>query len=437
MSKSLLHSTDPELYEILENENKRQEEGIELIASENYTSQSVLECLGSIFTNKYSEGLPGKRYYGGNEYIDQLENLCISRALKAFNLDPEKWSCNVQPYSGSVANLAVYFSILEPGDKIMGLELASGGHLTHGFFTEKKKVTASSKYYQSFPYKVNEYGYIDYVELERISDEVKPKLIICGTSAYSRDIEYDTFKRIADKNNSILMADISHISGFVATGEMNNPFEYCDIVTTTTHKTLRGPRSAIIFCKKEYETIINNGVFPGLQGGPHQHQIAGVACQLKEVMTPEFKKYIQTVRDNARIMCEEFSLKRYKIVTGGTDNHLFLLDLKNKGINGSKAEKVLEFVNIYVNKNTVPGDKSAFNPSGIRIGTPAITTIGVKPKDISFIVFCIDNALEIAKEITDKYKPETLVNFMEYVKDDNRLNDLKILVKNFIKNFKL
>ena len=437
-----LKEQDPELFNILENETIRQKEGIELIASENYTSQAVLECLGSIFTNKYSEGLPGKRYYGGNEYIDQLEKLCISRALQAFNLNDEEWGCNVQPYSGSIANLAVYFSILKPNDKIMGLELASGGHLTHGFFTKNKidntikKLTASSKYYESYPYIVDKNGFIDYDKLEIQTDEVKPNLIICGASAYSRDFDYERFRKIANKHNSYLMADISHISGFVATGEMKSPFNYCDIVTTTTHKTLRGPRSAIIFFKKSLENKINDGVFPGLQGGPHQHQIAGVACQLKEVMTPKFKEYIKQVKENAQLMSKFFINRGYEVITGGTDNHLFLLNLNNKGISGARTEKILENVGIYVNKNTVPGDKSALNPSGIRIGTPAITTLGISYNDIKSIVILIDNTITIGAEIIEKYKPETINIFLNYVNLDERIINIRNQVKKLMKNYK-
>ena len=433
-----LKQQDPELYKILENETTRQREGIELIASENYTSQAVLECLGSIFTNKYSEGLPGKRYYGGNQYIDELERLCISRALEAFNLDKNEWGCNVQPYSGSVANLAVYFSLLKPGDKIMGLELASGGHLTHGFFTRnkldnsEKKITASSKYYESHPYTVDSNGFIDYDKLEKQALEVKPNLIICGASAYSRDFDYRRFRNIADQNNSYLMADIAHISGLVATCEMKSPFEYCDIVTTTTHKTLRGPRSAIIFFRKSFEQIINDGVFPGLQGGPHQNQIAGVACQLKEVMTPEFKYYIQKVKLNAKIMCESFIQKDYNVVTGGTDNHLFLLNLKNKGISGARAEKILEYVGIYVNKNTVPGDTSALNPSGIRIGTSAITSLNMSCTDVRFIVEYIHKVLTEGVNIIKNNEPKNMEEFMEHVKKNELINHIKTSVKNFM-----
>ena len=433
-----LKQEDPELYSILEKETLRQKEGIELIASENYTSEAVLECLGSIFTNKYSEGLPGRRYYGGNQYIDELENLCISRALKVFKLDNKEWGCNVQPYSGSVANLAVYFSILKPGNKIMGLELASGGHLTHGFFTKnkldntEKKITASSKYYESHPYTVDKNGFIDYDKLEQQADEVKPNLIICGASAYSRDFEYERFRKIADKHSSYLMADIAHISGLVATGEMKSPFEFCDVVTTTTHKTLRGPRSAIIFFKKSLEQIINDGVFPGLQGGPHQNQIAGVACQLNEVTTHEFKDYIKCVKSNAKTMCEAFIEKGYDIVTGGTDNHLFLVNLKNKGISGARAEKILEYVGIYVNKNTVPGDTSALNPSGIRIGTSAITTLKITNTDSRVIVDYIENVLNQGIDIIKTHKPENIAQFMEHVKNNKTLEQIKIDVKNFM-----
>ncbi len=377
-----LKEADSELYQLIKLETQRQKDGIELIASENFTSQAVLDCLGSILTNKYSEGLPGKRYYGGNQYIDQIEILCQQRALKAFHLEADKWGVNVQPYSGSVANMAVYLGILKPHDRIMGLDLPSGGHLTHGFKTAKRKVSASSVYYESFPYTVTTEGLIDYDRLEALADEVKPQLIICGASAYSRDFDYERFKKIADKHGAYLMADIAHISGFVATQLMKNPFDYCDVVTTTTHKTLRGPRAALIFFKKALERQINEAVFPGLQGGPHQNQIAAVATQLKEVQTPEFKEYMEQVRKNARALANELKALDYKIVTGGTDNHLFLVDLRNKGISGAEAEKKLEQVGISVNKNTIPGDKSALYPSGIRIGLAAVTTKGYKESDM-------------------------------------------------------
>jgi glycine hydroxymethyltransferase len=380
-----LKDADPELFALIEKERERQEHDIELIASENFTSQAVLDCLGSCLTNKYSEGLPGKRYYGGNQYIDQIETLCQQRALKAFGLDAAVWGVNVQPYSGSVANMAVYLGLLNPHDRIMGLDLPSGGHLTHGFMTAKRRVSGTSVFYESVPYKVGLDGLIDYDGMEVLADAVRPRLIICGASAYSRDFDYERFRKVADKHGAYLMADIAHISGFVATGLMKSPFDYCDVVTTTTHKTLRGPRAGMIFFKKSLERQINDAVFPGLQGGPHQNQIAAVATQLKEVATPEFREYMEQVRKNARALCSALEEKGFNIVTGGTDNHLFLVDLRNKGISGAEAERRLEAAGISVNKNTIPGDKSALNPSGIRIGVPAVTTKGMKEDDMKEI----------------------------------------------------
>ena len=286
-----LKNSDNQLYELILQEKLRQKSGLELIASENFTSKSVMECLGSVLTNKYSEGLPGARYYGGNEIIDKIENLCIKRALETYKLSPEEWGVNVQPYSGSVANMAAYLGVLQPHDRIMGLDLPSGGHLTHGYYTAKKKISATSIIFESFGYRVKNDGYIDYDELDEIAKRFKPKMIICGASAYPRDLDYKRFREIADSCGAFLLCDMAHISGLVATGEMNNPFELCDFVTTTTHKTLRGPRSGIIFYRNQYKNDINFSVFPGLQGGPHEHQIAGVATQLLEAQTPEFKDY--------------------------------------------------------------------------------------------------------------------------------------------------
>jgi glycine hydroxymethyltransferase len=430
-----LKDADYELFELIGKEKERQKYGIELIASENFTSQAVLDCLGSILTNKYAEGLPGKRYYGGNEVVDKIENLCIERALKAYGLDPNIWGCNVQPYSGSVANLAVYLGLLKPHDRIMGLDLPSGGHLTHGFMTVKKRISGTSVYYESIPYRVNEDGWIDYDGLEKLAEVVKPKLIICGASAYSRDFDYERFNKIAKKNESYLMADIAHISGFVATGEMKSPFEYCDIVTTTTHKSLRGPRAGIIFFKKEFEQQINEAVFPGLQGGPHENQIAAVATQLREVQTPEFKEYIKHVRSNAQRLASELQSYGFNIITGGTDNHLMLVDLRNKGISGGKTEKILDYVGITVNKNTIPGDSSALNPSGIRIGTPAITTRGFKDEDMVFLAYIINKVIDIGFKIQNENKPKTIKEFSQFFEKYTELKLIESEIKTRMSNY--
>jgi glycine hydroxymethyltransferase len=427
-----LKDFDPELHQLIDEEKERQKCGIELIASENFTSQSVLDCLGSILTNKYSEGLPGKRYYGGNEVIDKIENLCIKRALEAYGLNPKEWGCNVQPYSGSVANLAVYLGLLKPHDRIMGLDLPSGGHLTHGFMTAKKRVSGTSVYYESIPYKVNNEGIIDYEGMEKLADIVKPKLIICGASAYSRDFEYDIFHKVAKTHEAYLMADIAHISGFVATKEMKSPFEYCDIVTTTTHKSLRGPRAGIIFYRKELEQQINEAVFPGLQGGPHENQIAAIATQLKEVNTEEFKEYIIQVRKNAQTLAKALEHFEFKIVTGGTENHLFLIDLRNKGITGGKMEKILEYVDISVNKNTIPGDLSALNPNGIRIGTPAITTRGLKEDDMLYIAEIINRITKIAIKIQNEKGAKTIKEFSEYFKEYAELDEIRKEINDYM-----
>jgi glycine hydroxymethyltransferase len=430
-----LKTVDPELAELISAEKHRQQFGIELIASENFTSQAVLDCLGSVLTNKYSEGLPGKRYYGGNEVIDKIENLCIERALKAYGLDPKIWGCNVQPYSGSVANLAVYLGLLKPHDRIMGLDLPSGGHLTHGFMTAKKRISGTSVYYESIPYRVDESGWIDYNGMEKLADIVKPRLIICGASAYSRDFNYAHFHSVAKKHDAYLMADIAHISGFVATGEMASPFEYCDIVTTTTHKSLRGPRAGIIFFRRELEQQINEAVFPGLQGGPHENQIAAVATQLREVQTPEFKEYIKDVHRNAFRLARELSNLDFKIVTGGTDNHLMLVDLRNKGLTGGRAEKILENVNISVNKNTIPGDVSALNPNGIRIGTPAITTRGLKETDMIYLANIINRVVNIGIKIQTENQIKTIKEFAEYFPKYPELRNIQQEVEKWMSGF--
>ena len=404
MNTSLYESNDHELYAYINAEKERQRGSLELIASENFTSAGVIECLGSCLTNKYAEGLPGKRYYGGNEVVDKIETLCINRALNAFKLSPEEWAVNVQPYSGSTANMAVYFGLLQPHDRIMGLDLPSGGHLTHGFYTAKKKVSATSVYYESIPYQVGDNGRIDYDGLEKMVAIVKPKLIICGYSAYSFDLDYERFRRIADSVGAYLMCDMAHFSGFVVTGLLKNPFKWCDVVTSTTHKTLRGPRSGMIFCKKGLEQRINEAVFPGLQGGPHIHQIAGLAHQLLEVQGEDFYRYMCQVRANASQLATELGKLGHYVVGGGTENHMLLMNVKDIGLNGWKAEKALEVANISVNKNTIYGDKSALNPSGIRIGTPCVTTRGLKREDMAWVAETIDKVLRIAVRYADLEK---------------------------------
>lgn len=411
-----LERQDPDVWTLLQREQRRQDTCIELIASENRTSPAVMEALGSLFTNKYAEGQPGRRYYGGTEVVDDLERLCVARALKAFGLKDTEWICNVQAYSGSVANMAVYLALLKPGETLMGLDLPSGGHLSHGYATAKRKVSAAATYYTSVPYKVDANGFLDYDALERQVLEVKPRLLICGASAYSRDWDYVRLRAAADSVGAYLMADIAHISGFVATGLMANPFECCDVVTTTTHKTLRGPRSALIFARRSLERVIHEAVFPGLQGGPHMNQIAAVAVQLAEVATPEFKNYMWSVRRNAQAFAAALVAKGYTVVTGGTDNHLFVVDLRPKGVNGAEVETMLDRVGISVNKNTVPGDVSALKPSGIRIGTPTMTSRGWTVADMEFLAYCVDRVVGLCvSEADDEVIEQVRKDIQDYV----------------------
>lgn len=399
-----LKTADPAIFELCAKERTRQNACVELIASENFTSRSVMESLGSVFTNKYSEGYPGKRYYGGNMYVDELERLCQRRALEAFGLAAEEWGCNVQAYSGSPANFAVYTALLNPHDRIMGLGLPSGGHLTHGFYSAKGvKVSATSKYFESLPYKVDaETGYIDYDELESKALDFRPKLIICGGSAYPREWDYGRFREIADKVDALLMCDMAHISGLVAAGEAASPFEFADVVTTTTHKTLRGPRGGMVFFRKEFGSKINAAVFPGLQGGPHNHQIAALAVALEQTKDPSFKQYAKQVRANAQALAEHLHDHGYTLCTSGTDNHLLLWDLRPLGISGELMQNLCEFCGITLNKNAVPGDKSALYPKGVRIGTPAMTSRGLVEPDFKQIGDFLHRAAQLCMDMTSR-----------------------------------
>lgn len=400
-----LQKSDPRLYKVIKSEEKRQKEGIELIASENYVSQAVLEAMGTVLTNKYSEGYIGKRYYGGNEIIDQAEALAIERAKKLFKAE----HVNVQPLSGGPANIAVYTALLKPGDKVLGLSLDQGGHLSHGH-----PLNFSGLLYTIIPYFVDKKTEtIDMDEVERIAVKEKPKMILAGFSAYSRNMDWKRFKKIADKVSAYTFADIAHIAGLIAGGHLESPIPYFDVVSTTTHKTLRGPRGGMIMCKEEFAKAIDRAVFPGIQGGPHDHITAAKAVAFGEALKPSFKKYTAQVTANAKALASSLHKRKYRIISGGTDNHLMLVDaFGSKGVTGKEAEHVLEMVGISINKNMIPFDpRKPLDPSGIRLGTPALTTRGMKEKHMEVVADLLDRALQnkndekllkkIAKEVRE------------------------------------
>lgn len=415
---------DKQIWELIKKEVKRQTEGLEMIPSENHTSGDVLKALGSRLTDKYSEGYPGKRYYGGCENVDAVENIARDRAKKLFGVT----HANVQPYSGSPANLAIYFALADPGDTIMGMDLYFGGHMTHGL-----KVNFSGKWFNSVQYKTGKDGYLDYEELGKLVAKSKPKLIFTGATVYPRIFDWKKLRQIADQVDAYLVADISHIAGLVAGGVHPSPAGIADVIMTTTHKTLRGPRGALILCngnpstplksversKENLPTMIDRAIIPGLQGGPHNHQTAAIAVALEEANQPAFKTYAKQVVKNAQKLAAELNSKGYKLITGGTDNHLMLIDLTNKGLSGKQAEVALGKAGITVNKNTVPFDpRPPFDPSGIRLGTPALTTRGMKEKEMVQIALWIDQALQNHN-------------------DDKKLTQINKEIKEFTKAFPL
>lgn len=394
-----IKNADAEVYEAMKLELNRQRNNIELIASENFVSPAVMAAVGSHLTNKYAEGLPGKRYYGGCQYVDIVENLAIERCKQLFGCD----HANVQPHSGAQANTAVYFALLNPGDTILGMNLSHGGHLTHG-----SPVNISGKYFKIVPYGVSEQDErIDYAALEKLAIENNPKMIVAGASAYPRVIDFARLREIADKVGAYLMVDIAHIAGLVAAGLHPSPVPYADIVTTTTHKTLRGPRGGVIMCKEQYAKAIDKAVFPGMQGGPLMHVIAGKAVAFKEALSPAFKEYQTQVVKNAAAMADEFIKCGVRLVSGGTDNHLMLVDLRDKNMTGKELEKMLDEVNITVNKNTIPFETtSPFVTSGIRIGTPSITSRGFKEEDARLIARLISEIIAERENAFDRVRAE-------------------------------
>ena len=409
MTYQNLKAQDKEVIEAILKEEKRQSEEMEMIASENYVSKAVLEAMATVLTNKYSEGYPGKRYYGGNGFIDEVENIAIERAKKLFSAE----HVNVQPLSGSPANAAVYMAFLKPGDKVLGLKLDHGGHLSHGH-----PVNFSGMLYDFVQYEVNaETGYIDMDEVEKIALKEKPKMIVAGYSAYSREIEWERFKEIADKVGAFTFADIAHTAGLIAGGEMINPVSFFDVVSTTTHKTLRGPRGAIIMCKKEFAKQIDRAVFPGMQGGPHDHITAAKAVAFGEALHDDFKVYAKQVIANAKVLAQEFKTYGFKVISDGTDNHLMVVNMTSRGISGKETETLLDRIGISVSRSTIPNDLNPpMNPSGVRYGTAALTTRGMGEEEMKRIAVWINSAIEQKNNVQalDRIKEEVKKLCLEF-----------------------
>ncbi|GFS44105.1 serine transhydroxymethyltransferase 1 [Actinidia rufa] len=443
-----LEEVDPEIADIIELEKARQWKGLELIPSENFTSVSVMQAVGSVMTNKYSEGYPGARYYGGNE-----DPMSKARLWKLSSWILQNGESTYSHYLDLLVTFKFYTALLKPHERIMALDLPHGGHLSHGYQTDTKKISAVSIFFETMPYRLDEStGYIDYDQMEKSATLFRPKLIVAGASAYARLYDYARIRKVCDKQKAVMLADMAHISGLVAAGVIPSPFEYADIVTTTTHKSLRGPRGAMIFFRKgvkeinkqgqevmyDYEDKINQAVFPGLQGGPHNHTITGLAVALKQAMTPEYKAYQEQVLSNCSKFAESLLEKGYDLVSGGTENHLVLVNLRNKGIDGSRVEKVLELVHIAANKNTVPGDVSAMVPGGIRMGTPALTSRGFTEEDFVKVAEFFDAAVKLALKIKADTKGPKLKDFMSTMKSDAYTSEIAKLrreIEEYAKKF--